>query len=579
MKNWCGKATTIKEIKIDGSVYSEPKRIAEELNKHFSTLGARLESEIPQSINKPVDYLEPTNSNFHLAPISSENVLRLLSKLCTSKATGLDKISAKLLKTAAPAISSSLTHIFNTMIIKGIFPDDLKKARVIPIFKDDKRNNPNNYRPISVLPVVARIFEKIVFDQLYNYLSRNDLLTKTQSGFRPLHSTLTTLLKSTDIWLSNIDEKLLNGVLFLDLKKAFDTVEHEILLFKLAYYGVSENSLAFFNSYLQSRVQHCCVNGVLSGPQNVTHGVPQGSVLGPLHFLIYVNDLPNCLDSAVPSMYADDTNVTVSSNNVSNLEGQLNHELDNINEWLKANRLSINQTKTEFMIISSRHCLLNIEREPTVSLGDVPLSRVQTKKCLGLIIDEHLGWSPHIDLVIKKACNGLKALRRCRSFVPRETLLGIYNSLVRPYFDYCASVWGKCDKGLRDKIQILQNQGAKILTRASYDSSSTEALKLAGWSPLEQNRLIQEALMMFKIYNQLAPDYLSDMFIRSNERHNYSLRNSDTNFILPFPHTEAGKRRFSYHGAHLWNSLPSDIKAAPSIDSFKDRINKYFSIN
>ena len=215
---------------------------------------------------------------------------------------------------SADVVSPSLTKIFNQSLIQGIYPDDWKIAKVVPVFKNGARNDLNNYRPISIISAVAKIFGKLVHDQFYYYLTSNDLLSKYQFGFRPNHSTLTALLETTNSWCVNIDNGLLNGVVFIDLKKAFDTIDHNILLIKLKHYGVDDNALTWFHSYLTNRKQKCFVNGNFSDSCPITYGVPQGSIIGPLLFLVSINDLPECLNEGLPRMYADDTNISFQSN-------------------------------------------------------------------------------------------------------------------------------------------------------------------------------------------------------------------------------------------------------------------------
>ena len=268
-------------------------------------------------------------------------VCSLLDKLDKSKATGLDKISAKLLRYCPDLLSESLTVIFNCSFNTGIFPDEWKCSKVIPLFKHGERRDLNNYRPISIIPVVAKVFERIIYDQMYVFLTDNNLLCNSQSGFRCLHSTVTALLESTNNCAYNIDQGRVNAVVFLDLKKAFDTVNDGILLSKLNAYGLAGAVFNWFKSYLSDRTQKCYVNGHLSNNRTLLCGIPQGTILGPLLFLLYINDLPNCIEHSQARMYADDTNLTFASNNIDHKNYHLNHDLANVSKCLIAPKLNL----------------------------------------------------------------------------------------------------------------------------------------------------------------------------------------------------------------------------------------------
>ena len=314
------KSTDLQELKVQGSSISTPNELADSFSSHFSGTGENLARDIPHVDIAPEDYVERTDKKFSQSQIGMTEVHKLINQLENNKATGLDKIPCKLFKLAVDIILPPLRCIFNRSIESGVFPDKWKSARVTHIFKKGVKTDPRNYRPISVLPVVAKIFEKAVYNQFYKFLNDNKLLCSSQSGFRSLHSTLTALLEATNSWSVNIDNSLLNGIIVIDLKKAFDTIDHDILLRKLECYGVDQRTLRWFSSYLSNRRQKCCLNGHLSEERFLTCGVPQRSLIGPLLFLAYINDLPSCLKNSHPRMYADDTSITIPGENSHDLQ-------------------------------------------------------------------------------------------------------------------------------------------------------------------------------------------------------------------------------------------------------------------
>ena len=285
----------------------------------------------------------------------------------------------------------------------------------LTMFKQGNRSDLNNYRPISVIPVVAKVFERIIYDQLYNHLTIHKLISRQQSGFRPLHSTITALLEATDSWAYNIDQGNVNAVVFLDLKKAFDTVDHDILLSELTKYGVHGTSNDWFRSYLDCRKQRCFINDSLSGDYFFTCGIPQGTILGPLLFIIYINDLPNCLSNAEPRMYADDTHISFAGNNIQNINTVLNEDLARVEKWLTANKLTLNASKTEFMLIGSRQRLITFHNPPSLMIDGAPITHVTSTKSLGVHIDQTLSWNVHVENLCKKIASGIGALKRVRS--------------------------------------------------------------------------------------------------------------------------------------------------------------------
>jgi hypothetical protein len=316
------------------------------------------------------------NSKLYFHTITETNILKNLKNLKGLMATGADGIPAKMLKLSCDIIAPSLTYIFNLSISSGIYVDDWKRARVIPVYKTEDRTKCENYRPISTLPIISKLFEKEVFGQLYQYLIDNSLLSRFQSDFRPKHSTLSLLIEMCDNWFENMDNGEITGLISVDIRKAFDFIDHKILLRKMQdQFGVQNSELKWFQSYLTKRSQVCVFDGYTSLTKEIVCGVPQGSILGPLMFLLYINNLPECLKNTTPGMYADDTQIYASSASFSELVTKLNQDLENIVKWLSRNKLQLHTKKTKAMFIGSPYNLKNKVGNEQVMINDKPVTR------------------------------------------------------------------------------------------------------------------------------------------------------------------------------------------------------------
>ena len=566
--NTKSKTTQIATLDVDGKKISNHEAIAEHMNTYFCNIGQDLSKKIPATPNPLLEgkySVNPEGTTFHFQPVNSNQVACVLGKFKTSMGFGTDCIANHFLKIGLPVISDSLCDIFNLSIATGVFPDSWKVARVAPIFKSGQTDDQSNYRPISVLPVLSRIFEKLIFNQLYKYLDTNKHLFPKQSGFRRLYSVVTSLLSCTNDWYKNMDTGKYTALVFIDLKKAFDTVDHDILLKKMQKYGVSGNGLTWFKSYLQDRRQLCKVNGVSSRIEEIHCGVPQGSCLGPLLFIVYINDLPFCLEGCQVTMYADDTSISFAAKSVNDLNMTLNRELDSLRKWLQGNKLSLNVLKTQAMVIGSRPNLKKISTKlvepPSFSIGGSDVELVGNVKYLGVQIDRHLAWDEHVHFLRSKVSRAIGFLKYAKKLLPQDTLCKMYRGIVEPHLRYCCSVWGACEGTRLQVLQKLQNRAARIVTNSSYDSSASALIKTLNWPTVADMIKVETACMVYKSINDLAQDYLSEMFTKNSEYSRKNLRNTATDLQVPLMKTCNGQRAFSYRGAGVWNHLDLEVQA------------------
>ena len=381
-------------IRTDAGDFNSADDIVALLNDHFSALFRSLP--LP-SINQP----EFTSAcTFHFAPVSADIVFEALNSLVISKATGPDGLSARILKMAAAAIAGSLTRLFNVSLTTGDFPMDWKKANVYPVFKSGDPCLRTNYRPISVLSIIAKVFETVVHQQVTSYFISNNLFAKAQSGFRSGHSTQDVLLRVTEDWKLALDDDNLVGIMFIDLSKAFDSIDHSLLIAKLSAYGFDKISLQWFSAYLSNRQQRVVLDHVYSDWATVMRGVPQGSVLGPLLFIIYMNDLPAVLQHSHMNLFADDIALYVMHSDPDILQTYLNHDLRLVFQWVASNGFKVNVSKSQSLLLASRH-----RRDELSSLQiflDGNLIRPNScVKYLGVLVDSDLAWTNHIQSVRK----------------------------------------------------------------------------------------------------------------------------------------------------------------------------------
>jgi hypothetical protein len=451
--------------------------IANAFNDYYINIGPSLANNISTDhiqIPNTMPELNLRNCLF-LTPATELEISAIINKLKSKTSTGIDKISCKVIKQSDQVIIPPLTYIINISMETGTVPNHMKMAKVIPVYKNKEINELKNYRPISLLPAFSKILEKVVYKRLYQYFNNNGLFFNSQYGFRPSHSTELAINEFQDIIIKNIKNKLCSLGIFLDLSKAFDTLQHEILINKLQHYGVRGIALQWFQNYLTNRFQTVNIDNIFYDKRKIVCGVPQGSVLGPLLFLVYINDLPNVSKIARFIVFADDTNIIYSNKDIRNLETTSNNDLQNISDWFRLNKLSLNISKTKFIIFDTKnklqkHSSINFE----IKLNSINITRVTETKFLGVTLKDNLTWISHINEKCKKISQTLALLKRLKHEVPLRTLKTIYSSLIEPHMIYAITAWGSLSSSYK-RLILLQKRALRIINKAKY-SSHTEPL-------------------------------------------------------------------------------------------------------
>ncbi len=487
-----------------------------------------------------------------------------------------------MIKLGDAALVIPLKIIFKNCLRRGVFPEIWKFANVVPVHKKNEKNVKGNYRPISLLPIFGKVLEKLMYDTLYSHLVTNELLNPNQSGFRPGDSTVNQLISITHTIFKAFDcnPPLDVRSVYLDISKAFDRVWHDGLIYKLKRCGVSGELLSLIKSFLKDRKQRTVLNGQSSNWGDISAGVPQGSILGPLFFLVYINDLTAGLKCNV-KLFADDTSLftVVEDSNIAATD--MNHDLELIRKWAYDWKMSFNpdpQKQAVELVFSKKKIEIH---HPVIRFNNIPVMKVEEHKHLGIILDSKLSFSAHIKAAISKTRKGIGLLKCLSKYLPRHTLNELFKLYVRPHLDYgdviyhipakvCEFSGNTILPNLMEKLESVQYSAALAVTGAWRGTSREKLYAELGWESLSSRRWSRRLTLFYKIMNSLSPAYTTDP-IPQLQQSQYSLRRQDVIGRIR-ARTERFQSSFYPNCLSEWNDLCPEIRLAPTIAIFKKRL-------
>ena len=555
----------------DGEQYSTTDEKANILAKYFASQSKK--PDVPENYITPEIPPDNEANTLQNLTVTEEEVYTVLRKLKTGKAGGPDNLNNELLKMTARSITPSMTLLFNRILSTGIYPDVWKQANISPVFKKGDRQKKKNYRPVSLLSSTGKVLERLVFNKVYDYCKNNDLLTWRNSGYKNMDSTTNRLIYIVNKIYKHMDNKEDTCLVFLDQSKAFDRIHHESLTYKMRRMGIEGTLLNLLNNYLCNRQSRVVMDGSKSKWYHLTAGVPQGSILGPLLFLIYTNDLVDNLECDI-HLYADDAVLmTHYKENKEESFQKMNRDLQRLNEWATKWFMSFNPTKTKYMVVTATET-----PNPDLQLDGINIEKVRSYSQLGLILNEKMNWDAHIDNIISKANKKIGLIWRLSNHVPRFAVEIIYTTYIRPQLEYCVVIYNNCTKETSTRLESCQRRAAIACTRAYQRTNTITLLEELGWDKLETRRTYLCHILMYKLTNALVPEYMTLLLPPMQGQNAGYVSRREKSFIPIRATTERYRRSIIPTAIRNWNNLHTKYRTSSSLASFKHNMkNQLFA--